>query len=128
MLSQYEYNKIIEALGHAERNAHPFNRSTWRDLAERAKAELPHLMASSGGSCQCEDRPCCSCDSDTYLTPYNTEIDPGDVADAWRERMEYDNDDDEEVYCHYCKELIESDNEDELMNGFHDLCGETRGE
>jgi hypothetical protein len=85
-------------------------------------------MASSGGSCQCEDRPCCSCDSDTYLTPYNTEIDPGDVADAWRERMEYDNDDDEEVYCHYCKELIESDNEDELMNGFHDLCGETRGE
>jgi hypothetical protein len=127
MLTQYEINKIIEALGHAERNSHASNKQAWRDVAEKAKAELPLLLPSSGGSCQCEDRPCCSCDSDTYLTPYNTEEDPGDVADRWRERQEMADLLDEDQ-CYYCHQQIESDNEDELMNGFHDLCGETRGE
>lgn len=126
MLTQYEINKIIEALGHAERNAHPLNRSSWRDVAERAKSELPALLPSSGGSCQCEDRPCCSCDSDTYLTPYNTEIDPGDVADAWRERTERESEQGET--CHYCNDFLDDSNEDELMNGYHEVCGETRGE
>lgn len=126
MLTQYEINKIIEALGHAERNSHPLNRSSWQAVAERAKAELPALLPSGGGSCQCEDRPCCSCDSDTYLTPYNTEIDPGDVADAWRERTE--RLDEQGETCHYCNDFLDDSNEDELMNGYHEVCGETRGE
>jgi len=126
MLTQYEINKIIEALGHAERNSHHSNKQAWRDVAEKAKAELPLLLPSSGGSCQCEDRPCCSCDSDTYLTRYNTEIDPGDVEDAWRERTERESELGET--CSYCNDFLDESNEDEMVDGFHEVCGETRGE
>ena len=40
--------------------------------------------------CDCEDRPCCSCDKD-YLNPYEP-----DPIDAYRESLEMDWDEDED--------------------------------
>lgn len=121
MLTEYEFNKIIEALGHAERNAHPLNRSSWRAVARRAEEELPSLMSSGGGSCQCEDRPACGCDSDTYLTPYSTQIDLGDVAESWRERTE--RMENEREACSVCNTYFDDDdNEDDVVQGFHLDC------
>jgi hypothetical protein len=119
MLSQYEINKIIEALGHAERNSHASNKQAWKNVADKVREEL---TPASGGSCSCEDRPCCSCDSDTYLTPYNTEIDLGDVADNWRERMEQDEN---RPACEMCNTFFDKhDNEDDVVQGFHAECAE----
>lgn len=121
MLTEYEFNKIIEALGHAERNAHPLNRSAWRLVADRAKEELPLLMASTSASCQCEDRPCCSCDADVYQPAEYT--DPGDLADRQRERMLAEDDDN---FCRICGEGFEdTDNEDDVVQGFHAECAES---
>jgi hypothetical protein len=66
MLTEFEFYKIIEALGHAERNSHTLNKDTWKYLADRARQELPTLMASTSASCRCEDKPACGCDADVY--------------------------------------------------------------
>jgi hypothetical protein len=121
MLSEFEFNKIIEALGHAERNAHTLNKDTWKHLADRARQELPTLMPSTSASCRCEDRPCCGCDADVYQPIEYTDI--GDLADRQRERMlEEDND-----LCRLCgTEFEDNDNEDDVVQGFHAECAESQ--
>ncbi len=121
MLTDYEFNKIIEALEHAERNAHPNNRGTWRTLANRAKEELPTLMSSTN-SCRCEDRPCCGCDADVYQRGEYTDI--GDLADRQREQAFAERD----YYpCRICGEDLEnSENEDDVVQGFHAECAESQ--
>jgi hypothetical protein len=122
MLTEFEFNKIIEALWHAERNAHPNNKETWRDVADRARHELREFVASNSASCQCEDRPCCSCDADVYQPTEYTDI--GDLADRQREQAFAERD----YYpCRICGEDLENnDNEDDVVQGFHAECAENQ--
>jgi len=39
-LTEYEVNKILEALFHAERNAHPNNKRTWKRLTESVESKF----------------------------------------------------------------------------------------
>jgi hypothetical protein len=39
-LTDYELKKVLEALYHAERNAHPINRREWKRVSEIVKAKL----------------------------------------------------------------------------------------
>ncbi len=121
MLTDFEFNKIIEALAHAERNAHSVNKETWKYLAVRAKQELPALMASTS-ACRCEDKPACGCDADVYQRGEHTDI--GDLADRQRERMEQQRDEDA---CSICATYFEdTDNEDDVVQGFHAECAESQ--
>jgi hypothetical protein len=122
MLSQYEINKIIEALGHAERNSHASNKQAWRNVADKVRKEL---TPASGGSCSCEDRPCCSCDGDVYQ-PAGSIYDLNDPNNYDPEehfaRMEQQSGDD---YCTKCgEEWTDEDNEDDVVQGFHSACAE----
>jgi hypothetical protein len=132
MLTEFEFNKIIEALGHAERNAHPLNREMWQRVAERAKEELPLLMASTrehpSASCRCEDKPACGCDADVYQP-----------ADSVYDRNDPNNYDPEEHFagmeqqelqreaCSICSTYFDDDdNEDDEVQGFHAECAESQ--
>jgi len=39
-LTDYELRKVLEALWHAERNAHPVNRREWKRLSDVVEAKL----------------------------------------------------------------------------------------
>jgi len=72
--------------------------------------------------CQCEDRPCCSCDKDYYRNDNNEAPD----YEAIRERDE-DNQLRWEMLmdspCSICKEhFTDEDNEDDVVQGFHADC------
>jgi hypothetical protein len=128
MLTEYEFNKIIEALGHAERNSHPLNRSAWRLVADRAKEELPLLMASTSATCRCEDRPCCGCDADVYQ-PADSIYDSNDPNNYDPEehfgRMEQQEL--EREACSVCSTYFDdNDNEDDVVQGFHAECAESQ--
>lgn len=45
MLTKFEFDKIIEALWHAKRNADPSNKAAWQRLTDRAEQELPAITA-----------------------------------------------------------------------------------
>jgi hypothetical protein len=124
MLTHHEFNKIIEALGHAERNAHPLNRSSWRAIARRAAEELPLLMKTTNASCQCEDRPACGCDADVYQpadSPYDSN-DPNNYdPEEHFGRMEQQEL--EREACSICATYFDdNDNEDDVIQGFHLDC------
>jgi hypothetical protein len=123
MLSEYDYNKIIEALGHAERNAHPLNRETWQRVAERAKEELPLLMASTSATCRCEDKPACGCDADVYQ--------PAEQTDNYDPESHFGRMEQQELQreaCSICSTYFDDDdNEDDEVQGFHASCAEDQG-
>jgi hypothetical protein len=39
-LTDYELKRVLEALWHAERNAHPVNRREWKRLSDVVEAKL----------------------------------------------------------------------------------------
>ena len=125
-VSEYEYNKIVEALGHAERNAHPLNKAEWRRILSRFQEELEPTQS---GICRCEDRPCCSCDGDVYQ-PAGSVYDRNDPNNydpeehfARMEQDEMESDEDEGKFCSICRFYFDDDtNEDDVVQGFHADC------
>lgn len=123
-LSDFEIERIKQALWHAERNASPLEKSNWAMVLRNFSS----VVAPVSNVCRCEDRPCCSCDKDYYRNDSNEAPD----YEAIRERQE-----DEQlrwemmmdVPCSICKEYwTDDDNEDDIVQGFHAECAEAGNE
>lgn len=123
-LTDYEVERIKQALWHAERNASPSEKSNWARVLRNFSAVLENVSSV----CQCEDRPCCSCDKDYYRNENNEAPD----YEAIRERQEDDQMRWEmlmDVPCSICKEYFtDEDNEDDVVQGFHADCAEAGNE
>ena len=119
MLSEFDISQIKQALWHAERNASPIMKSRWVNVLNRFTDEFEPVS----NICQCEDRPCCSCDKDYYRNDNNEAPD----YEAIRERDE-DNQFRWEmlldVPCSICKKYFDEneDDEDDIVQGFHADC------
>lgn len=74
MLSNDERNLIILALSQAKEQGSFAQRQEWQATLDRFIEENPEPTYAS---CQCEDRPCCSCDGDVYQ-PADNIYDPHD--------------------------------------------------
>ena len=121
MLSEYEYIRIITALGVAEQTASPSQKREWLILQNKMRAEMESQLASP--SCQCEDRPCCSCDADVYQ-PADSVYDLNDPNNYDPEAYFADAEQHREA-CSICATYFEDDdNEDEVVQGFHAHCAE----
>ena len=121
-LSELDYKRIIIALETQERVSSPIMRSEWRVVLKNFLAEVQPEFVSS--VCQCEDRPCCSCDKDYYRNDNNEAPDYEAIRDRqednqlrWEMLMD--------VPCSICKEYFtDEDNEDDVVQGFHADCAE----
>lgn len=115
MLTKYEFDKIIEALWHAKRNADPSNKAAWQMIADRAEQELSLLMSSTS-VCRHEDKPCCGCDKEEYVV----EQDNYDPEQHFARMEQMAN---EREACSICATYFEDyDNEDDVVQGFHLDC------
>lgn len=120
MLSEFDINQIKQALWHAERNASPSMKSRWANVLHNFTAEVENPVSNV---CQCEDRPCCSCDKDYYRNDNNEAPD----YEAIRDRQEENQLQWEmllDAPCSICKEYFDEneDNEDDIVQGFHASC------
>ena len=127
-LSELDYKRIIIALETQQRVSSPIMRSEWRVVLKNFLAEVPNPAEFVSSVCECEDRPCCSCDKDYYRNDNNEAPD----YEAIRERQ-----DDEQLRwemlmdspCSICKEhFTDEDNEDDVVQGFHAECAEAGNE
>jgi len=118
MLSDFDISQIKQALWHARRNASPSMRSRWEAVLNRFEEEFEPVS----NVCQCEDRPCCSCDKDYYRNDNNEAPDYEAIRERSEERelqweMLMDSP------CSICKEnFTDEDNEDDVVQGFHADC------
>ena len=119
MLSDFDISQIKQALWHAERNASPSMKSRWVRVLENFTAEVEPVSSV----CQCEDRPCCSCDKDYYRNDNNEAPDYEAIRDRQEEyQIQW------EMYldqpCSICKADFDEnkDDEDDIVQGFHATC------
>lgn len=126
MLSEYQYTRILTALSVAEQTASPQAKAEWRAIQKQVKAEMDSQVNSS--ICRCEDRPACSCDGDVYQpadSPYDSN-DPNNYdPEEYFGSME--NEELQREACSICATYFENtDNEDDVVQGFHATCAETQ--
>jgi len=120
MLSEFDISQIKWALSYAEIKASPAMKSRWARVLNNFTAEVETNPVSS--VCQCEDRPCCSCDKDYYRNDNNEAPDYEAIRERDEERqlqweMLMDSP------CSICKEsFTDEDNEDDIVQGFHADC------
>jgi hypothetical protein len=119
MLSDFDISQIKQALWHAQRNASPSMKSRWARVLDNFTSEVEPVSSV----CQCEDRPCCSCDKDYYRNDNNEAPDYEAIRDRQEEyqiqwEMYLDNP------CSICKQDFneDEDNEDDIVQGFHADC------
>jgi len=94
-------------------------KSRWVNVLNRFTDEFEPPVSTI---CQCEDRPCCSCDKDYYRNDNNEAPD----YEAIRDRQEDDQLRWEMLMdspCSICKEYFtDEDDEDNVVQGFHADC------
>ena len=118
MLSEFDISQIKWALEYAKIKASPEMKSRWVNVLNRFIDEVVPVS----DVCQCEDRPCCSCDKDYYRNDNNEAPDYEAIRDRqednqlrWEMLMD--------VPCSICKEYFtDEDNEDDVVQGFHADC------
>lgn len=125
-LTDFEIERIKQALWHAERNASPLEKSNWAMVLRNFSS----VVAPVSNVCRCEDRPCCSCDGDVYQ-PAGSVYDRNDPnnydPEEHFERMEAEEL--EREACSICATYFEDDdNEDDVVQGFHAECAEAGNE
>jgi hypothetical protein len=120
MLSDFDISQIKWALSYAEIKASPAMKSRWVNVLKRFIEEVEPPVSTI---CQCEDRPCCSCDKDYYRNDNNEAPDYEAIRERSEERelqweMLLDSP------CSICKENFDADedNEDDIVQGFHADC------
>jgi hypothetical protein len=119
MLSDFDISQIKQALWHAQRNASPSMKSRWARVLDNFTSEVEPVSSV----CQCEDRPCCSCDKDYYRNDNNEAPDYEAIRDRQEEyQIQW------EMYldrpCSICKADFDEnkDDEDDIVQGFHATC------
>jgi hypothetical protein len=119
MLSEFDISQIKWALSYAEIKASPAMKSRWARVLNNFIAEVEPPVSTI---CQCEDRPCCSCDKDYYRNDNNEAPDYEAIRERDEERqlqweMLLDSP------CSICKEYFtDEDDEDNVVQGFHADC------
>jgi hypothetical protein len=94
-------------------------KSRWARVLDNFTSEVEPVSSV----CQCEDRPCCSCDKDYYRNDNNEAPDYEAIRDRQEEyQIQW------EMYldspCSICKQDFneDEDNEDDIVQGFHADC------
>lgn len=119
MLSEYDINQIKWALEYAGIKASPEMKSRWVNVLNRFIDEIEPVS----NVCQCEDRPCCSCDKDYYRNDNNEAPDYEAIRDRQEEyQLVWESYLDRP--CSICKAEFDEneDDEDDIVQGFHASC------